>query len=344
MTDNTPPAAASARCVLDVADIRTRFTTADGLVHAVNGVGFRLHEGELLGVAGESGSGKSVTMLSMLRLLPTPPAEVTSGRALLEGEDVMLMNRSRLREVRGRRIGFVFQDPLTSLNPVLSIGFQVAEPLRIHLGYGKARARRRATELLEMVGIPAAGRRLREYPHQLSGGTRQRVMLAVALACNPEVLIADEPTTALDAIVQAQIVELVQKLRRELGLGVVWVTHDLGLLAGLADRVMILYAGLVVECAEVEALYLRPHHPYTRSLLETLPHLDAAPGAAGKSADTGRRLPSIAGQPPSLLAPVSACPFAPRCPHAFDRCWKENPPLRPVDSGHEAACWLGAAA
>ena len=344
--DDAPLAASPARrCVLDVADIRTRFHTADGVVHAVNGVGFRLHEGELLGVVGESGSGKSVTMLSMLGLLPTPPAEVVSGHALLDGVDVMRLDGNGLREVRGGRIGFVFQDPMTSLNPVLTVGYQIAEPLRDHLRYGKAEAWRRAAELLELVGIPSPGRRLREYPHQFSGGMRQRVMIAIALACDPEVLVADEPTTALDVTVQAQILDLVRNLRRELGMAIVWITHDLGVVAGLADRVMVMYAGQVVERAEVEALYLRPRHPYTRGLLTTLPRLDAALESAGAGGENQRRMPSIKGQPPSLLAPVDACPFAPRCPHAFDRCRKETPPLRPVDdSGHEAACWLEAAA
>ena len=331
--------------MLDVTDIRTRFHTADGVVHAVNGVGFRLHKGELLGVVGESGSGKSVTMLSMLGLLPTPPAEVVGGQALLGGVDVMRMDGDSLREVRGGRIGFVFQDPMTSLNPVLTVGHQIAEPLRVHLGYAKAEAWRRAAELLERVGIPSPGRRLREYPHQFSGGMRQRVMIAIALACDPEVLVADEPTTALDVTVQAQILDLVRQLRRDLGMAIVWITHDLGVVAGLADRVMVMYAGQVVERADVQALYLRPRHPYTQGLLATLPRLDSAP--APESADAGDaerwRLPSIPGQPPSLLAPVNACPFAPRCPHAFHRCHRENPPLLPVGSGHEAACWLEAA-
>ena len=343
MTDGGDPAVRPARrCVLDVADIRTRFHTADGLVHAVNGVGFRLHEGELLGVVGESGSGKSVTMLSMLGLLPTPPAEVVAGRALLDGVDLMRMDGDGLREVRGGRVGFVFQDPMTSLNPVLTVGYQIAEPLRVHLGYGRAEARERAAELLELVGIPAPRRRLREYPHQFSGGMRQRVMLAIALACDPAVLVADEPTTALDVTVQAQILDLVRRLRRDLGMAIVWITHDLGVVAGLADRVMVMYAGQVVERGDVEALYLRPRHPYTQGLLATLP--GPAPESARAESAGERRLPSIAGQPPSLLAPLGACPFAPRCRHAFDRCHAQNPPLLPVGPGHEAACWLEAAA
>ena len=331
------PARSAAPCVLEVEDVRTRFHTTDAVVHAVNGVGFRLHEGELLGVVGESGSGKSVTMLSVLGLLPTPPAEVVSGTALLGGRDLLRMDRDALRQVRGAQIGFVFQDPMTSLNPVLSVGFQIAEPLRAHLGFGKAEAWRRAAQLLELVGIPAAASRLREYPHQFSGGMRQRVMIALALACDPKVLIADEPTTALDVTVQAQILDLVRGLRRDLGMAIVWITHDLGVVAGLADRVMVMYGGLVVERGGVEDIYLRPRHPYTRGLLRTLPRLDGGGAAADAPA---RRLPSIAGQPPNLTEAPSACPFAPRCDHAFARCWQDNPPLRLTCEGHEVACWL----
>ena len=327
------------RCVLEVDDVRTRFHTADAVVYAVNGVGFRLHEGELLGVVGESGSGKSVTMLSVLGLLPTPPAQIVSGAARLGGRDLMRLPADALRQVRGAQVGFVFQDPMTSLNPVLTVGYQIAEPLRAHLGFGKSEAWRRAAELLELVGIPAAASRLREYPHQFSGGMRQRVMIAVALACQPKVLIADEPTTALDVTVQAQILDLVRKLRRELGMAIVWITHDLGVVAGIADRVMVMYGGLVVERGGVEDIFLRPRHPYTRGLLYTLPRLDGGGANAGGSS---KRLPSIAGQPPNLAEAPAACPFAPRCDHAFARCWRENPPLRPVRDGHDAACWLEA--
>ena len=332
-TAAAPPAE---RCVLEVADVYTRFHTADAVVHAVNGVDFRLHEGELLGVVGESGCGKSVTMLSLLGLLPTPPAQVVSGTARFGGRDLMRLDRDALRQVRGAQIGFVFQDPMTSLNPALSVGFQIAEPLRTHLGFGKAAAWRRAAELLDLVGMPAAKRRLREYPHQFSGGMRQRVMIALALACDPKVLIADEPTTALDVTVQAQILDLVRRLRRELGMAIVWITHDLGVVAGLADRVMVMYGGLVVERGGVEDIYLRPRHPYTRGLLRTLPRLDGGDAAQ----ESGKRLPGIAGQPPSLTEAPAACPFAPRCEHAFARCREERPPLRPAATGHEAACWL----
>ena len=319
------------RPVLQVRDLRTRFRTqGGGAVHAVNGVGFDLHAGELLGVVGESGSGKSVTMLSLLRLLPSPPAEIASGQALLDGEDLLALEPARLRRVRGAKVGFIFQDPMASLNPVLSVGYQLAEPLRTHLGLGARAARRRAAALLERVGIPMAERRLGDFPHQFSGGMRQRVMIAMALACDPAVLIADEPTTALDATIQAQILDLLQRLRSERGMAIVWITHDLGVVAGLADRVMVMYGGLVVEQAPVRALYAHPRHPYTRSLLRALPSLDGG----------GGRLASIPGQPPTLEREPDSCPFAPRCAHAFARCREENPALAPVAEGHAVACWF----
>ena len=323
--------ASAHRKVLEVEDIRTRFHTRDGTVHAVNGISFDVSEGELLGVVGESGSGKSVTMLSMLKLLPMPPAEIVSGRAYLDGEDLIGLGLDELRRVRGARVGFIFQDPMTSLNPVLTVGYQLTEPLRVHLGMGRREARRRAAELLERVGIPAAASRLGDFPHQFSGGMRQRVMIAIALACNPKVLIADEPTTALDVTIQAQILDLVKRLRRESGTAIIWITHDLGVMAGLADRIMVMYGGLVVERASVAKLYKHPRHPYTRGLLRTLPRLDGT---------RAERLESIPGQPPSLDRIPSACPFAPRCGDAFERCWRENPALAMVADGHEVACWL----
>ena len=323
------------RTVLEVGDVRTRFHTRDGTVYAVNGISFDLGEGELLGVVGESGSGKSVTMMSLLGLLPMPPAEIVSGRARLEGEDLMGLGRQALRRVRGARVGFVFQDPMTSLNPVLTVGYQLAEPLRVHLGMSRREARQRAVELLERVGIPAAARRLDDFPHQFSGGMRQRVMIAIALACDPKVLIADEPTTALDVTIQAQILDLVKRLRRESGMAIIWITHDLGVMAGLADRIMVMYGGLVVERASARQLYKGPRHPYTRGLLGTLPRLDGT---------RAERLASIPGQPPNLDRPPAACPFAPRCGHAFERCRAENPVLEQVAEGHEVACWLDAGA
>ena len=318
------------RKVLEVEDIHTRFHTRQGTIYAVNGVGFDLDEGELLGVVGESGCGKSVTMLSMLKLLPMPPAEIVSGRACLDGKDLMALDTEELRRVRGAEVGFIFQDPMTSLNPVLTIGYQLMEPLRTHLGMGRSAARRRAVEMLERVGIPSAEDRLSAFPHQFSGGMRQRVMIAIALACNPKLLIADEPTTALDVTIQAQILDLIKDLRRQFGIAIIWITHDLGVLAGLADRIVIMYAGKIVERADVSSLYGRPQHPYTRGLLGTLPRLD------GTRAD---RLATIPGQPPHLSEPPRGCPFASRCPHAFDACRRENPPLLQVGDGHEVACW-----
>ncbi|MEM1384121.1 MAG: ABC transporter ATP-binding protein [Pseudomonadota bacterium] len=318
------------RTVLDVAGLQTVFHTQDGTVHAVNGVSFSLKPGELLGVVGESGSGKSVTMMSLLRLLPEPPAEIVSGAVRLDGRDLLGLSQRDLRDVRGGQVGFIFQDPMTSLNPVFTVGYQLSEPLREHLGMTRREAADRAVELLELVGIPSPRQRLADYPHQFSGGMRQRVMIAIALACNPKVLIADEPTTALDVTIQAQILELVRELRRDLGMAIAWITHDLGVVAGIADRVMVMYGGQVVEHADVATLFAAPKHPYTRALLETLPSLDGTRDAV---------LRSIGGQPPLLSQPPQACPFAPRCAHVFARCMLENPVLGSVSPGHDVACW-----
>ncbi len=316
--------------VLDVKGLKTVFRTRSGEVHAVNSVSFDLRPGELLGVVGESGSGKSVTMMSLIGLLPSPPAEVRRGQVLFDGIDLLSADDDTLRSIRGARIGFVFQDPMTSLNPVFTVGFQLMEPLRRHMGMSKARARARAAELLELVGIPDAASRLKDYPHQFSGGMRQRVMIAMALACDPEVLIADEPTTALDVTIQAQILELVKELRRKLGMAIIWITHDLGVIAGIADRVMVMYGGQVVEHAPVRELFENPQHPYTRALLETIPTV------RGKRAP---RLRVIEGQPPVLGAEPASCPFRPRCGHALDICARANPPRVPVGPAHDAACF-----
>ena len=323
VSDPSPP-------VLEVEGLKTVFHTQDGVVHAVNGVSLHLRAGELVGIVGESGSGKSVTMMSLMKLLPEPPAEIVSGVVRLEGRDLMRLNPAEMRKIRGADIGFIFQDPMTSLNPVFNIGFQIMEPLREHLGLTKAAARARAIELLELVGFPSPADRLSDYPHQFSGGMRQRVMIAIALACDPKVLIADEPTTALDVTIQAQIIELVKELRHKLGMGIIWITHDLGVVAGIADRVMVMYGGLVVEHAPVADLYARPQHPYTRALLETLPSLDG---------DRARRLLSIGGQPPHMAAAPTSCPFAARCAQVHDRCRAENPALTTVFADHEVACW-----
>ena len=320
--------------VLEVSDLQTVFRMRDSQIFAVNGVSFSLKPGELLGVVGESGSGKSVAMMTLMKLLPMPPAEIVSGSAKLDGRDLLALSPDELRAVRGGDIGFIFQDPMTSLNPVFTVGYQLIEPLKEHLGLNKKAAKARAIELLELVGIPKAADRIGDFPHQFSGGMRQRVMIAIALACDPKVLIADEPTTALDVTIQAQIIELIKDLRRELGMAIVWITHDLGVVAGIADRVMVMYAGSVVEQAKVSDLYADPQHPYTQALLETLPSI------SGERED---KLTSIGGQPPLMTSFPSSCAFAPRCPHVTDRCVRENPTLTAVKGGHEAACWLLAA-
>ena len=319
-----------AQPVLDVRDLKTIFKVRGGEVHAVNNVSFALKPGELLGVVGESGSGKSVTMMSLLGLLPTPPAEVQNGSVTFEGQDLLSIDSDKLRSVRGGKIGFVFQDPMTSLNPVYNVGVQIMEPMRKHMGMSKKEAAVRAKELLELVGIPDAERRLKDYPHQFSGGMRQRVMIAIALACEPKVLIADEPTTALDVTIQAQILELMKDLQERLGMAVIWITHDLGVVAGIADRVLVMYGGQIVEQAPTRELFKNPQHPYTRALLKTVPRV---------SGDREDRLTIIEGQPPILGAQPSACPFRDRCDVAFERCNQENPPRYDVGLGHDAACF-----
>jgi oligopeptide transport system ATP-binding protein len=320
--------------LLDVQGLETQFKTSDGVVHAVNGVSFGLAEGETLGVVGESGCGKSVTMLSLLRLIPTPPGEITDGKAIFFNQDLLKLSNEEIRYVRGAQISMIFQDPMTSLNPVLTIGLQLEEPLMLHLGMTRRQARARAAELLEMVGIPRAADRLGDYPHQFSGGMRQRVMIAMALSCSPQIVIADEPTTALDVTIQAQIVDLVKRLRDELGMAIIWITHDLGVIAGLAQRVLVMYGGLIIEEAAVNELYANPQHPYTVGLLGSLPRVD----------DTQHhRLFSIDGQPPVLYEKPKGCPFAPRCKWVVEHCLKENPPLLDVSQNHRAACWVDVA-
>lgn len=316
--------------LLDVKGLETRFHTRDGSVHAVNGVSFHLKEGETLGIVGESGCGKSVTVMSMLRLIPTPPGEVAAGKAMYLGKDLLKMSDEEIRHIRGSQISMIFQDPMTSFNPVLTIGRQVAEPLEIHMGMTRKQALDRASEMLQMVGIPKAKDRLNDFPHQFSGGMRQRVMIAMALTCNPQILIADEPTTALDVTIQAQIVELVKRLRDELGMAIIWITHDLGIIAGLADRVAVMYAGYIVEEASVKELYSNPCHPYTIGLMGSLPRMDE---------EERRRLISIDGLPPVLFQKPTSCPFAPRCKYRVERCLVENPPLQELSPGHFVACW-----
>ena len=320
--------------VLQVKDLVTEFHTLDGVVHAVNGVSFELEQGEMLAIVGESGSGKSVTMMSILGLIPTPPGKIANGQAIFfNGQiqrDLLKLSPPALRDVRGGQIGFVFQDPISSLNPVLTIGEQIAETLTKHQGLSREEARAQTIKLLAYVGIPDPELRYKNYPHQFSGGMRQRVMIAIAIACSPEIVIADEPTTALDVTIQAQIVELFQRLRTEIGMAVIWITHDLGVVAGLADRVLVMYGGRVAEVAAVDDLYEHPQHPYTWGLLGAVPRLDST---------ESKRLVSIQGNPPDLLIPLEHCPFAWRCEYAFDRCWQEIPLLRPVGPRHQAACF-----
>jgi len=317
--------------LLKVQNLETHFKTPEGIVHAVNGVSFKLNEGETLGVVGESGCGKSVTMLSCLRLIPSPPGEIVSGEAFFRGQDLLEMSSEEIRLVRGGQISMIFQDPMTSLNPVMTIGKQLAEPLMLHMNLTIEQANNRSIELLEMVGIPNAGARLKDYPHQYSGGMRQRVMIAMALSCNPQILIADEPTTALDVTIQAQIVELVKRLRDELGMAIIWITHDLGVVASIAQRVAVMYGGFIIEEADIKDLYANPSHPYTLGLLGSLPKIYE---------EIHTRLYSIEGMPPVLYQKPQSCPFAPRCNWVVEHCWNENPTLEPVSPGHRVACWV----
>jgi len=316
--------------LLEVHNLTTRFYTQDGIVHAVNGISYSLDEGETLGIVGESGCGKSVSVLSLMRLIPDPPGKIVDGEVFFYGRDLLRLSEEEMRRVRGAEIAMVFQDPMTSLNPVLTVGFQITEALKLHQGMSDKEARDRAAELLTMVGIPQARERLDDYPHQFSGGMRQRAMIAMALSCNPMLLIADEPTTALDVTIQAQIIDLVKRLQEKLGMAVIWITHDLGVVARLTQRVIVMYAGYIIEEAPVKELYGSPRHPYTIGLLGSLPRLDEAPGT---------KLLSIPGQPPDLVAPPPGCPFAPRCQYATERCLQENPSLEPVGDGHRVACW-----
>ena len=321
-------AGGAARPVLEVRDLTTRFHTRSGTVHAVNGVSYTLRAGQSLALVGESGSGKSVSALSLLGLVP-PPGRVEAGSVRLNGRELLDLSPRAWRDVRGREVAMVFQDPMTSLNPVLTVGRQVAEPMRRHLGMSERQARNESAALLTRVGIPNARERLSDHPHQFSGGQRQRIMIAMALACRPAVLVADEPTTALDVTIQAQIVALVKALQAELGMAILWITHDLALVAGLVDRVAVMYGGTIVEEADVGELYANPRHPYTRGLLASLPHVDGG----------SRRLVAIEGRPPDLREAPASCPFAPRCAWVEDRCRRERPPLLDVAPGHGSACW-----
>jgi len=298
--------------LLELKSLTTRFYTEDGVVHAVSGVSYVLEEGDTLGVVGESGCGKSVHALSVMRLIPIPPGKIEEGEVFFRGRDLLKLSDNEMRHVRGAQIAMVFQDPMTSLNPVLTVGFQIMEALKLHQGMSDEEARDRAGELLAMVGIPEAAQRLDDYPHQFSGGMRQRAMIAMALSCNPAILIADEPTTSLDVTIQAQIIELVKRLRDKLGMAIIWITHDLGVVAGLAQKVNVMYAGCIVERGSVKEIYGNPHHPYTVGLLGSLPH---------PNLDRDAKLFSIRGEPPDLVGISKGCPFAPRCDYVVERCY-----------------------
>ncbi len=315
--------------LLQVKNLQTQFFTQDGMVKAVNNISYELNEGETLGIVGESGSGKSVGVMSIMRLIPNPPGKIVGGEVLFEGRDLLKVSEDEIRSIRGNKIAMIFQDPMTSLNPVIPIGRQISEALELHLGMDKKQAKARTIELLEMVGIPSAADRVDNYPHQFSGGMRQRVMIAMGLSCNPQLLIADEPTTALDVTIQAQIIDLVRRLRDEIGMAVIWITHDLGVVAGMADRVLVMYAGTIVEEAPVLELYQNPRHPYTLGLLGSIPRLDET---------RPEKLISIEGLPPDLIDYPKGCPFYARCFYRIGQCLEKLPELQLVGPGHKAAC------
>ena len=317
--------------LLRVEDLRTEFRVRGRTVHAVNGVSYQLEPGQTLGLVGESGSGKSVSALSVLRLVPEPPGRIVGGRVLYQGRDLLRMDRPAMEHVRGREIAMVFQDATTALNPVLTIGWQIEETLRLHFGLVGARAQRRVIELLEHVGIPDAANRLSSYPHQFSGGMRQRVMIAMAIACEPKVLIADEPTSALDVTIQAQILDLIRRLQDEMGMAVLMITHDLGVVAETCDHVAVMYGGYVVEHAPVGELFARPRHPYTLGLIESIPRIDKDPEG---------QLQSIEGAPPELDDLPTGCPFAPRCRFARTVCWNAMPALEMIGPDHRLRCFV----
>ena len=317
--------------LLQVKDLRTHFFTDEGVVRAVDGISYDVQEGETMGLVGESGCGKSVSALSILRLIPSPPGKIVGGEVWFDGQDLLKVDEDEIRHVRGNRIAMIFQEPMTSLNPVLTIGRQITEALELHLKMNRNAANRRAVELLELVGIPEAHTRLNDYPHQFSGGMRQRVMIAMALSCNPKLLLADEPTTALDVTIQAQILEIMARLSSEFKTAVIIITHNLGVVARYADRVNVMYAGKIVESGSAREIYGRPRHPYTLGLLRSVPRLDEA---------RRDKLVPIEGLPPDLANIPPGCSFYPRCSYHIDRCRQEEPPLMLVDAKHYAACWV----
>ncbi len=319
--------------ILQVKDLKTYFYTDAGTVKSVDGVSFDLHKGEILGIVGESGSGKSVSNLSIMNLIPSPPGKIESGEVLFHGEDLLKMSQKQLRSIRGNRISMIFQDPMSSLNPFLRISTQMIETIQLHQGLNKKDAKAKAIEMLKMAGIPAAEERIDCYPHQFSGGMRQRVMIAMGLSCKPEILIADEPTSALDVTIQAQIIDLMTDLTKQLGTAVIMITHSLGVVAGMCDTINVMYAGRVVEHGATKDLFASPKHPYTQGLIKSVPRLDK---------ETEGRLFSIPGQPPNVIDLPPCCPFYPRCEKAKDICKKKYPPLKQFGNGHCASCWLYA--
>jgi len=322
--------------MLEVAGLRTFFFTRAGILKAVDGVSFSLNRGETLALVGESGCGKSMTALSIMRLVPDPPGRIVGGSITLDGRDLLQLNEAAMRKVRGNELSMIFQEPMTSLNPVLTIGEQISEAIRLHQDLTQTAIADRAVEMLRLVRIPEPTQRSREYPHQLSGGMRQRAMIAMALACNPKVLIADEPTTALDVTIQAQILELMAQLQRQLGTALILITHDLGIVAECAQRVIVMYAGRKVEEAAVEAMFASPFHPYTHGLIASIPRL---PSMRGKPVELGADLTEIPGVVPALTDLPTGCAFAPRCALADQRCRAEYPPYEEKQPGHWAACW-----
>ncbi|MFN2215691.1 MAG: ABC transporter ATP-binding protein [Anaerolineales bacterium] len=317
--------------LLEVSDLKVQFKTLPGIVKAVNGVSFNLEKGKTLGIVGESGCGKSVTVLSIMRLIAEPPGEITSGKVLFEGKDLLKLDINAMQKIRGKEIAMIFQDPMTSLNPVLTIGSQISEAIILHKKVSKEEAFQQTVKLLELVGIPLAKERYNDYPHQFSGGMRQRVMIAMGLSCNPSLLIADEPTTALDVTIQAQIVELTKSLQSQFDMSVIWITHDLGVVAEIADNVIVMYAGYIVEEADVYTIFNKPTHPYTKALLNSLPRVDS------RRYD---RLEIIPGSPPDCIDLTSGCPFVPRCSYAIKKCNNEHPPLELIENDHKVSCWV----
>jgi oligopeptide transport system ATP-binding protein len=317
--------------ILQVNDLKTYFKLDEGLLKAVDGVSFELRKGETLGIVGESGSGKSVTNLAIMKLIPTPPGRIAGGEVLFNGKDVLKMSDNEIRELRGNKISMIFQDPMTSLNPFLRISTQMVETIVLHQGLDKKAAKAKAIEMLTLAGIPAPEKRIDQYPHQFSGGMRQRVMIAMALSCNPEILIADEPTTALDVTIQAQILDLIRELSERLGTAVILITHSLGVVAGMCDNICVMYAGRVVEKGNAEEIFADPKHPYTQGLIKSVPRLDK---------ENKQRLYSIPGQPPNVINLPDCCPFFPRCDRAMDICKSKYPPATNIGNGRSVACWL----